>query len=1407
MRRRLNVNLLLALLAVAGLVGGGVYWLHGLQEKRNAGALLKRADRAEKAGKLDEAERHLSGYLAYRPDDTETLARYGLMLARRTAETGLGRVRALLVLERVLLRAPERNDIRRKAVELAMASELGRFKEASVDLRILLKAQPDDGELELWLGECHEALARTGKQTAGAAEYRQARALYEKAIRHAPRQVAGYVRLAALLRGPLADPDRADQIMDAREVKNGLVASNPESFAAFLERAKYRKQWGFPGAGDDVARAQQLAPDDAEVLLAAAELARADGNFDKMRLLYERGIRCHPKDVRFYEALAVVEKNAGRPTEGLAVLRRGLLAVPDWADLQWGVADLLIQAGKLDEATEAIEQLRRQKAMRPEMLDYLDGRVAASRGRWAVAIPRLEKARALLAGNPAFADLTMQSDLLLARGYEWLATPEQQLAACSRALALDPNWSPALLEQAQALEVLGRPDESIEAYRKLLPRVPAAVGPLTRLLIARNLRKAAGERDWSEVQTLLEQAERASPDVLETPLLWAELLGAKGDAAAARAPLEEARRKFPKRVEPWTALADLERREGRPEETLAVLDEAQRQLGDRVELRIARAGYWAQHRGNDARKALADLAKDVAKFPLEEQIRLKDALANAYSRLGDLPMAERLLDELADKRADDPQFVVRLFDLLVQDVGNADRLTAMDRAITRLRQVEGETGVRWRYGEATRLLLLARRGDKKRLGEARALLTEVAARRPAWGRVPLLEARIAEFEQNPARAIDGYLKAIEAGEREPETIRRAIQLLNEKRRTAEADRLILGLVAEAPPTGVLAKLAVEAMLRQGDLPGALKLARQAVRADSKDYRDHLWLGRVLRVTRPPNVETEGEFHRAVELAENDPETWLAWVSYLAASGQKARAEQAIEEARRKLPPAVAPIVLARCLEYVGSRDKAEDQYRAALTARPDDTATLAVVGAFYAAGGKPEQAQPLFRKILDPRLKAPPGAVAAARRNLALSLASSADSQAFVEAIALIEQNLRDQNGLLEDQRLKALIQASRPGRRREAIAAFEALARQSPPSPEEKYLLAQLYLSVRDTDKARGLLLGLAADDSRNVRYMAALVRVLLTRGEVAEAQEWVTKVAQAAPLSFTALELKARLLQKVGRGSEAVAALEARARSEPNDDGPAAALLEEFGEPTAAERLLREAVARSKNPQANLVLARFLARQGRAGEALELCENAWKTCPAEAVSRTCLVVLDTAKAGDDQRRRVVGWLEEAIRKAPNNIILLMDLANLLIFRGDYPGAEARLRRIIALKPGSTESLNNLAWLLAVRGEKLDEALNLVNRAIALEGSAPRLLDTRGLVYLALGRSAPALKDLTEAVALNPTPTLDFHLARAQMLADRRDAARASLRRAQVAGLDENAVDPLERKALQTLVASLEKK
>ena len=99
---------------------------------------------------------------------------------------------------------------------------------------------PDDGELEQASGRCAEA---DGK-------FKEAIALYEKAIEHDPTLVDTYVRLSRLLRGESELSKQAEVAPDAKsaaqadEVMDSLVAKNPQSFEAYLYRAIYRLEHG-----------------------------------------------------------------------------------------------------------------------------------------------------------------------------------------------------------------------------------------------------------------------------------------------------------------------------------------------------------------------------------------------------------------------------------------------------------------------------------------------------------------------------------------------------------------------------------------------------------------------------------------------------------------------------------------------------------------------------------------------------------------------------------------------------------------------------------------------------------------------------------------------------------------------------------------------------------------------------------------------------------------------------------------------------------------------------------------------------------------------------------------------------------------------------------------------------------
>jgi tetratricopeptide (TPR) repeat protein len=987
---------------------------------------------------------------------------------------------------------------------------------------------------------------------------------------------------------------------------------------------------------------------------------------------------------------------------------------------------------------------------------------------------------------------------------------------------------PARLGQASALLTLGRADEALEEYRKVADQDPAARVTVARLLLTQNLRRPQEQRTqhWPEVDRALDEADQAMPNSIEVVILRADALAARGQLDQARDRLDQARDRQPSQVELWIALAHLAVSQGKPEAMLGVLDEARQQLGDRVELRLARTSYWGRRGGQEAPKALEQLGRDLDQFSAEDRLRLEDGLAGAFARLGDLDRAERLWTRVADQRPDDLRTANLLLDLAFQ-TGDMD---AVQRAVDRLRRIEGEDGTLWRYGEVGRLTLLVRRGDTKPLGAARLMLAEVARRRPEWSRVPLLEAEIAELEGNPERAIEAYVRAIDRGEREPRAIRRVVGLLNARRRFAEADRVVQKLLEQAPPSGTLGQLAAEMSLRHQDQQRALELASRAVSSDSKDYRDHLWLGQLYLATGR-RAEAGTALRRAVTLAGDAPETWVGYVEYLARTDPKDRpvslqtiqVEDAIHEARSKLPPDRASLALAHCYETTGHVDQAEGQFQAALAANPGDAAPLQAIAGFYARTGQATKAEPYLREILDPRTKASESQMAWARRQTALRLTAQGGYPRIREALALIDRNLRAHGESVEDQRLKALLLTQQPGGRQEAIRIFEDLARRQPPTPDEKFLLAQFYEAGREWAKARELMLSLLASDGEDPLYLAAFTRSLLRQGQVDEADPWLTKLERLRPQDVQTVELKARALAARGQGAQAATMLKAYAQGKDVNRGRLAVLLEELGQLNATGGKAREAdalfdaagvmyseyISQSKRPEATLLRAGFLARRGHLREALDLCEQARQTCPPEAIFQTSVEALYAAQEVDDEDcERVARWLEAAIQENPESIQPRFKLAFLRSRQGRYRDAEALYRQMIERGVSQGAPLNNLAWLLALQGSREStEALELVNRAMAIDGPGPNLLDTRAVVHLALGRGDAALKDLERAVSIDPTAGVYFHLARAYLMSKDRSAAAAAWRKAKAAGLTAAALHPLERKIYEQVLHELERR
>src|SRR5262249_5617932 len=152
------------------------------------------------------------------------------------------------------------------------------------------------------------------------------------------------------------------------------------------------------------------------------------------------GLELHPRDGRFYHALAVLDVQGGRRADAVAALRRGLAALGQSGALVPGLADLLIDEGKLDEARPLIARLRKDGGP-VGVAGYLDARVLMQSGRWAEACELLQRLR----GRSVAAGWAVQVEIALGQCYGRLGETDESLAAYRRAVKLDGSVALARL--------------------------------------------------------------------------------------------------------------------------------------------------------------------------------------------------------------------------------------------------------------------------------------------------------------------------------------------------------------------------------------------------------------------------------------------------------------------------------------------------------------------------------------------------------------------------------------------------------------------------------------------------------------------------------------------------------------------------------------------------------------------------------------------------------------------------------------------------------------------------------------------------------------------------------------------------------------------------------------------------
>lgn len=175
----------------------------------------------------------------------------------------------------------------------------------------------------------------------------------------------------------------------------------------------------------------------------------------------------------------------------------------------------------------------------------------------------------------------------------------------------------------------------------------------------------------------------------------------------------------------------------------------------------------------------------------------------------------------------------------------------------------------------------------------------------------------------------------------------------------------------------------------------------------------------------------------------------------------------------------------------------------------------------------------------------------------------------------------------------------------------------------------------------------------------------------------------------------------------------------------------------------------------------AAMLTALERGDEALLMLEDAAAAADADARS---FVLLGEAYQQAERYDEAIAAFEEARSRGIDSeqlswqVLFMIGAAEEQ--RGDWAAAEHWLREAMVAAPEQATVLNYLGYMMLDRGENVDEAIDLIERAHRLEPNNGHITDSLGWAQYRRGNYAEAVRTLEQAVASVPgDPTINEHL------------------------------------------------
>lgn len=331
-------------------------------------------------------------------------------------------------------------------------------------------------------------------------------------------------------------------------------------------------------------------------------------------------------------------------------------------------------------------------------------------------------------------------------------------------------------------------------------------------------------------------------------------------------------------------------------------------------------------------------------------------------------------------------------------------------------------------------------------------------------------------------------------------------------------------------------------------------------------------------------------------------------------------------------------------------------------------------------------------------------------------------------------------------------------GERDKAASAFERALELDPQQEMARSALAEIYRQLGKTRDAVELFLG---DEGGEGEGLERAVEILVRDGALEEAVELLEPLHAEGDLPPRLAYVLGRVLLQLDRLAAADSVFAGLGTADGMRGihalrGDIAARRERLDEARQHYRAAMAEDASDCTPFTSYILLEAQARRDEAGRvSLGEARQEFEAALGRAEENSgpgdfrCHVVLGHAYAVLKRHADAARHLEIAHELDPENIEILFSLAMAHQESGHFEPALRHSRAALALDPEHAATLNFVGYILAERGQELQESEALIRRALAKEPENGYYVDSLGWVLFQKGDYAGAVVELERASRL----------------------------------------------------------